>query len=124
MKLGDRGLIEKWIVTAAIGFIIRQLEKFGAKTNWETVKKDLAVRAADLLPGTWLDAEAVELSNAIVDACARAFANGKTLEMILNLVADEKYAEAGIKLRDYLLKAWKPEGAVAAKAMSLVELHA
>lgn len=121
MKLGDRNIIEHWVVNAAIGFVVRQVAKFGAETKWDLVKKDFAIRAADLMPGKWFDDEVVGLSNELVDACARAFANPKTLGIVLELLAEEKYSEAGRKLADYLLKAWRPETAIAAKAMSLIE---
>lgn len=114
-------IINEWVTNLAIGFAMRQLEKFGDKTNWTTVKADFAVRVAQIVPGTWLDAEAVELSNEVIDAIARAFDNTKTLGLILKLVTNGKHAEAAAKLRDYLLKCWKPETAVAEKARSLVE---
>lgn len=126
MKLGDRRIFEKWIVTTAIGFVVRQLEKFGKDTDWAKVKADLGVRVEQLMPGTWFDDEARAISDAIIDACARGLGNAKTLGIILELVADGKYQEAGAKLREYLLKTWRPDATdlLAHKAMALLEAAA
>ncbi len=119
-----RSAIESWIMGIAIAFVIRQVAKFKEKTEWNLVKQDLADRVSALMPGEWFDAELVLVTDALIDACERALGNTKTLEIILALLAQEKYTEASSRLRDYLLKAWKPgNDPAAAKAMSLIELQ-
>jgi len=115
-------VIEQWIANAALSFAIRQLAKYGKNTKWDLVKKDLAIRVADLVPGDWFDEQAVEVCNQIIDAVKRALDNTKTMEIIGKLAIEGKTSEAIIRLRDYLLKAWKPETPAGVKAMSLVEL--
>lgn len=117
-----RTVIERWLIETALSFAIRQLAKYGEEVNWETVKEDFAVRVADLVPGTWLDNDAIAISDGLIDAIARAFTNTKTLGIIMELAVEGKYAEAVNKLKDYLLKAWKPVTPSEVKAMSLVEL--
>lgn len=116
-------VIEVWLLNASIAFIVRQVGKFSAETDWEKVKADLGQRVMDLLPGDWFDHEGVNLVNEIVDACSRALATTKSLEILLKLLAEKKYPEATEKLRSYLLKSWKPESAIANSARSQLEAY-
>jgi hypothetical protein len=115
-------IIEQWIAQAALSFAIRQLAQFGEETNWDTVKKDFDTRVRDLVPGDWFDNQAADVSNEIISAVERALKNTKTLKIIGDLAIEGKTSEAIARLRDYLLKAWKPDTAAGVKAMSLVEL--
>lgn len=119
-----KNIMDQWIANSAIAFVIRQVTKFGTETDFAKIKADLAIRVADLIPGKWWDAEAIEITNAIVDACERALKNTKTLKIILDLLVAQKHTEALTALRDYLLKSWKPGNDVAAvKAMALLETN-
>lgn len=118
-----KAIIEKWIINTAISFIIRQVVQFEAKTDFGKVKEDLAIRIADLVPGDFLDQDAVLLMNTLVDACERALETSKSLEAILLLAADKKYSEASERLRAYLAKSWRPEAEVANRAKSYVETY-
>lgn len=104
-----KNFVDQLLGGFVIAFVVRQVEKFKKEVDWKKVKADYAKRAADLIPGSWFDDEAVKLSNHLIDSAERALGQPKTQEMILKLLADKKYDEAGIKLRDYLLKSWKPD---------------
>ncbi len=115
-------IIEQWIAQAALSFAIRQLAKYGDETDWSLVRKDFDIRVRDLVPGDWFDDQASEVASEIISAVERALKNTKTLKIIGDLAIEGKTAEAIARLRDYLLKAWKPDSAAGVKAMSLVEL--
>jgi methionyl-tRNA formyltransferase len=90
-----------------ISFVLKQLEKFESKIDWEKVKADIDVRVRALVPGTWFDDEAVELANTVIDAIAKIMASSGQTKNILSLVANKKYSEAGKIIQDLVLKAWK-----------------
>ncbi len=115
-------IIEQWIAQAALSFAIRQLAKYGETTDWNTVRKDFDTRVRDLVPGDWFDDQASEVASEIISAVERALKNTKTLKIIGDLAIAGKTSDAIARLRDYLLKAWKPDTAAGVKAMSLVEL--
>lgn len=97
-------IIQRWIVQAVIAFILRQVAKFGAKTDWVKVKADVQARVADLIPGTFFDDEGKRLADAVLDLCVRVLKSTAQLEKILTLVAAEKFPEAIALLKDLLLK--------------------
>lgn len=102
-------IVQQWIIKAAVGFVIRQVTKYGKTIKWELVKKDFAVRVADMVPGTWLDDEAIALSNAIIDSCAAVLRDVGRIERLVTLLAQEKTGEALTVLKDLLLGAFVPK---------------
>jgi hypothetical protein len=104
-------MLTRWIIQLAISFIIRQIAKFGKTIDWSQVKADLALRVEDLVPGKWLDPEAVALCNALVDAAASVLASTVEIEKVLTLLASEKWAEAAQAIKDLILGSWQPSSA-------------
>lgn len=101
-------MIQKWVISMAITFMMRQLAKWQKGIDWPKVKADLAERVRALIPGEWLDAEAVSLMETLVDAAAAVLAANEVLEQIINLVVAGKYQDAWAILRDLLLKHLRP----------------
>lgn len=99
-------MISRWAIAIAISFIVRQIEKFGETIDWAKVKADLKPLVEKTVPGTWFDAEAVAAVNALVDVAARALSATADIKRILDLLADEKWAEAVALLKDLILGAW------------------
>lgn len=116
-----RKIFLTWLVGAAISFVLRQLKKFGKETDWDTVKDDLGARVTDLVPGEFFDDEAVNISNAFVDAVKRGLSQTKHLEIVFDHLQAEEWDKAINALRDFLLKAWRPKTHSEEVAMSLVE---
>lgn len=102
-------MMNRWLIALVVQFIMRQLEKFGHSIDWAKVKADLKTRVEALIPGTWFDAEAVAAVNAIVDAAAKAMASTHDIQMILDLIAAQKWPEAFDALKALLLKVWAPK---------------
>lgn len=96
----------KLILPIVISFIVRQLEKFGAKTDWALVQADADKRVRDLVPGTWFDDECVEFVNKMFGILRHALGEGDDLKKLLKLIADKKFAEATAVIKDILLAGW------------------
>lgn len=99
-------MINRWVIGIVVSFIMKQIEKFGASVDWVKVKADLEPRVRQVVPGTWLDADAVEAVNAVVDAAARALAATDALQKIIDLMANQQWDAAFVALKDLLLKVW------------------
>lgn len=117
-------MLERWAISMAISFIMRQLSKFLESINWETVKADLAARVRDLVPGSWFDSEAVAVAMAMVDAVAAILSASSELESVLKLLADQKWQDAWQVLRDLIMKQWQPQSAAEKKVLKFVEDNA
>lgn len=113
-------MLERWAISLAISFVMRQLAKFLESINWETVKVDLEKRIRDLVPGTWFDSEAVAAAMALVDAVAAVMSAQSEIEQILKHLADQKWQEAWEVLRDLILKQWQPQTSAEQKVMKFV----
>lgn len=116
-----RAIFQKWLVSAVISFVIRQLEQFGEDTDWDTVAGDLDKRVRDLIPGSWFDDKAAALCNSLLKACEEGLKHPKTVGSILDLLAEGKHSEAAERLKMYLMKAWKPADEKDQYARSLLE---
>jgi hypothetical protein len=101
-------MIDKIVLKIVITFILRQLAKFEKTVDWALVKADLSKRVADLLPGTWFDAEAVVAVHALVDAAHSAIAATGSIDAILQKLAAQDWQGAFDALRDLVVKVWKP----------------
>lgn len=95
------GLIQKMLLPLIIGFVIRQLNKFGATTNWDLVRKDAAKRVEDLLPGVWFDELGVAVANAAIKI-VEDFIKSDTDEQVIKLLAEGKYVEAYFLLLNFV----------------------
>jgi hypothetical protein len=109
-------MLEKWLVSIVIGFVLRQLAKFKEQTNWETVRTDLEARVKDLVPGSWFDAEAVLLVNLVMEKLVAILGSAEVLKEILEKVAAEDWVGALSTLKGLLLGSLKTQ----AKAFAAV----
>ncbi len=114
-------MIKNWIISMGISFIMRQLAKWQMQIDWAKVKSDLQARIAALIPGEWLDAEAVELVGVLVDAAAAVLAASEDLEKIVKLLADQKFQEAWEALRALILGQWVPSSPSQEKVKKCIE---
>ena len=114
-------MIKNWVISMVISFIMRQLAKWQLQIDWAKVKADLQARVAALIRGEWLDAEAVELVGAMVDAASSVLAASEELEKIVKLLADQKFQEAWEALRALILGQWVPSSPVQEKAKKCIE---
>jgi hypothetical protein len=104
-------MLDKWIVSLIVSFILRQLDKFGANIDWAKVKADLEVRVRALVPGTWFDDEAVALVNFVLDRAAEVLAQKDAIEQVMKLLAAKDWQGALLVLKELLLGGWVPSGA-------------
>jgi hypothetical protein len=77
-------VIPSFLFPIIIGFVARQITKFGDKTDWSKIKSDAAVRVSDLVPGDWFDDEAVSAVCFLIDKVSSVLHNA---EAITNMVA-------------------------------------
>lgn len=101
---------DRLVLKLVVSFVMRQLEKFGTAIDWGKVKADLKPRIEALVPGVWFDAEAVAAVFAVVDAAARALSATHELQVIVDLLAAQKWSEALEALKTLLLSVWTPVG--------------
>jgi hypothetical protein len=114
-------MIHKWAISMAITFMMRQLSKWQGSIDWAKVKADLAERVKAVVPGEWLDAEAVAIMSMLVDAVAAVLAANSVLEQIIKMIVDGKYQDAWAMLRELLLKHIKPVTAADKKLVACIE---
>lgn len=98
-------MVLKWVISYLIGFVMRQLATFQHSIDWTKVKTDLDVRLRAMIPGQILDNEAVLILNTALDEIAKMLASTDKLQAILNLLAAEKWVEAGQELLTMLMEA-------------------
>ncbi len=106
---------DRMVIGWIIAFVLRQLEKFKETVDWTMVKVDLAVRVRALLPGTWLDDSAVTITDGLVDRFAVILGESAVISNILQLIAAQRWAEAGSALLSLLMG--DEEGAKLVKAL-------
>lgn len=116
-------MLERWAISMAISFVMRQLSKFLGSIDWSKVKVDLEQRVRDLVPGTWFDSEAVAVCMALVDAVAAILASQDELEQVLKLLADQKWQEAWAVLRDLIMSQWQPQTSAEKKVLAFVSAN-
>lgn len=105
-------MFQKWLIQAAIAFVLRQLTKWGQSIDWVKIKIDLELRVKQLLPGEMFDDEAVKIAFAVVDLFAGILADAAAIEKIVNLVMAGKMAEALEALKQMIVDKFKFPGAV------------
>ncbi len=110
--------MEKWIVQAAIQFLVRQFAKFSATIDWDKVKADFGPRIAAIVPGAWFDLEAVAVFEALVDAAAAVLSNTADIKRLLELCATEQWDAAFEALKDLILSGWTPTTAPGRKLVA------
>ena len=95
------GLLGKIFLPMIVSFVIRQINKFGAETDWVLVRNDCAERVAKLIPGDMFDGLGVMLSNMGI-SIIEEFIKGDKDEQVINLIAEQKYSEAFNLVYDFL----------------------
>ena len=114
-------MIQKWFVSMAISFALRQLAKWQKAIDWAKVKEDLAVRIAALVPGEWMDQEVIDMAHAAIDAVAAVMASSEELEKIIKLVLESKFEEAWQVLKDLILGNFVPSTPAQEKVMCVLK---
>lgn len=114
-------MIQRWILSLVIGFVMRQLAKWKKGIDWEKVKTDFQERVKALVPGEWLDSEAAALAGTLIDMVVGVLGANAALERLIELAVDQKYQEAWTLLRDLILSLWKPEGEMQVKVYAAVK---
>ena len=82
-----------FLMNLVVSFVVRQFLTFTGNINWATVKSDWAVRIAALIPGTFLDAAAIEICNGAIDCLALALNDQTGLQAIGEAVAAGDWAK-------------------------------
>ncbi len=92
-------MLNRFVVNLIISFILKQISKVHDKIDWVALKAEVDAKVRDLVPGTWFDDEAVRLIDTILAACEQVLTSHDELKAILQLLAAEKYDDAGEKLK-------------------------
>ena len=100
--------MENWLIGLVLGFVLRQIDKFRNDLNWAKLKVEAAGYVADLVPGTWFDAEAIKLVHVVIDAGERALGDKENLEDLFQALSAKDWPEALMELKELVLKAWDP----------------
>lgn len=114
-------MLERWLISIVISFVLRQLAKFKQDVDWGKVRADMDARIRALVPGSWFDNEAVALCNSVLDGVIFVLGSSESIETILRLLAESKWEDAAAALKDLLMSVWIPRGASAVKAVSLLK---
>jgi len=113
-------MLERWLVSIVINFVLRQLSKFKKDIDWGKVRADLDTRVRALVPGTWFDQEAVAICNAALDGVLSVLSSTEDLERVLQRLAAGDWAGAYEALKALLLSVWNPTGASGKKVQALL----
>jgi hypothetical protein len=103
-----------WIITLALNFLMRQLERWGTNIDWVLFKADMKPRVEALVPGRIFDRAAVALVNELIDAVASVL-SGSELQRVVDLLLQGKNAEALAAVVDLLKRIWGQSGVGSSK---------
>jgi len=98
--------MKEWLIGLILGFVLRQIDKFRNELNWAKLKAEAASYVADLVPGTWFDAETIKLVHVLIDAGERAMGDKENLEDLFQALSAKDWPEALMELKELVLKAW------------------
>lgn len=104
--------MQQFLLNLVIMFVLRQLAKFGTQTDWAKVKADLGERVRQLVPGEWLDDDAVLFVNQAIDAFAFVCADTADLKAIIDCLARQDYAGAYEALKVLIGRLYQPTDAI------------
>jgi len=120
-------MLNRWFTNLIVGFVLsfimRQLEKWRNNIDWALVRVDVEARVRALVPGTWMDDQAVAFVMSIIDAAESALSATADIERILKLAADQKWQEALVALRDLIIGHWSPATAAEQYAYDCVKCY-
>lgn len=114
-------MVQKWLISLAVSFVLKQLAKWQQGIKWDLVKADLEARLRALVPGEMFDDELVQALHALVDILASILAAQADLELIINLAVAGKFAEAVEALKDLVLKHFIPQSEVEKQVVKCIE---
>lgn len=95
------------IIRFAIGFIMRQLSRWKENIDWAKVRADLEDRVRSIVP-SWIADEAVRWAMVLVDVVEAVLQAQSDIQEILNLLAQSKFDEAWVALRQLILDNFNP----------------
>jgi len=103
-------MVQKWILSLAVSFFMRQLARWQDEIDWALVKEDLDTRIRALVPGEWFDQTAVDVIHTLVDVAASVLSATETLRAVIDLLANKDFQGAWTTLRQLILDSWQPAG--------------
>ncbi len=103
--------MQKWVILAAIQFIVRQLAKFGQETDWDQVSRDFQARIQQILPD-WSEGPFLDLAEAVISGvkAALAPATEDDWQAILSAAAEGRWPEVVRAVQNLLAEVWEREG--------------
>ena len=109
-------------ISLAIKFVVRQNEKFKDSIDFVKLEKDLVARIKDLVPGTFFDEEAAKLVSFVIHWAQQVLEQGDNMKKLLKLLADKKFDEAVLLLKELILGSIVPANVAEGHAYSYVSL--
>ncbi len=95
-------MLEKWLVSIVIAFVMRQFAKFRDQLDWDKVRLDLETRVKDLVPGSWFDDEAVMLVDLVLAKLKSALGDSEAIGKLLTLLASSDWPGALVFIKGLL----------------------
>lgn len=103
-------MLQNWIISLVISFVLRQIDKFKETIDWAKVRLDLDVRVRALVPGTFFDAEAVAIADWLLDSVIYVLSAQGHLQSVLTKLATSDWAGALAELKELLADLWSQVG--------------
>ncbi len=98
-----------WIIGLVVGFVIRQIKKYGEDLDWAKVKADVEAQIRAALPD-WAENAVVELALAAIDILADVLTSEDLKAIAEKLLAGD-VGGALIALKDLIVKLIAPKDA-------------
>jgi len=112
-----------WIVNLVVGFVIRQIKKYGESLNWAKVKADVEAQLKTLLPD-WLEGAVIELALKALDILSGVITS-EALKSIAEKLVSGDVAGALAELKDLIISLIAPTYPVlGAQFASAIDDHA
>lgn len=92
-------MLSNVIVGLVLKYVVDQLEKTGAATDWAKVKTDFAAECKDHLGDKWITSELVVLGDTLIDDIAAACKKPDDVKAVLSAVAAKDYPAAAAALK-------------------------
>lgn len=102
-------MIQKWVLSIVVAFVMRQIAKFTMGIDWVLIKLDIEARVRDIVPGVWLDDQAVKLALTLIDIVASVLSAQEDLQKIVDLMIAGKTMEAWEVLKAMILDGFVPQ---------------
>lgn len=96
-----------WLINLVLGFAVRQIVKWGSGVDFVKIKADLEIRIRALIPGDWIDDEAVIFVNKALDVVASLMSES-VIEKILQLAVAKDFGGVLSYLKELIVGALAP----------------